>query len=231
MKDVWHLRNIDWLNELSPEELSRIQNGSEPQRYQAGSIVFEPAPKPHSVFLLESGRIRIYRISETGLETSFGYVSPGGIFGELSAFGDYPRESFARAVEDALVHEFERHAFRELLGQRPEMAIAITKQVGERLKRIESRLENLVFRDVRTRVALILLELAEDMGRQEGEQLVLETRLTQAELATLVGSTRQSVNACLRDLTVDGVIGRAGHHLAILKPLELRESIRSAPRH
>jgi CRP-like cAMP-binding protein len=231
MKDVWHLHNVNWLSELTPEELGRLGNGSRPQRYQTGAIVFEPTPEPHSVYLLESGRIRIYRISETGLETSFGYVSPGEIFGELSALGDYPRESFARAVADSLVQKFERLAFQALLSQRPEIAIAITKQVGERLKRIESRVENLVFRDVRTRVTLILLELAKDIGRQVGEQLVLDAPLTQAELATLVGSTRQSVNACLRELTLDGLIGRAGRHLAILKPSELRESIRSAPAH
>jgi CRP-like cAMP-binding protein len=222
MKDAWHLQGIDWLNELTPEERERLRAGSLRRQYDPGEIIFTPVPNPNSVFLLERGLVRIYRLSEAGLETTLGFVRPGEIFGELTVFGDYPRESFATAVEASSVWKVSRQTFQPLVTSRPGVVFGISKQVGERLKRIESRVENLVFRDVHTRVMLILLELAENFGvEREGGEVDLELSFTQAELATLVGSTRQSVNASLSELTEQGLLRRKGRRLTLLKPQEL----------
>jgi len=154
-------------------------------------------------------------------ETSFGYVAPGEVFGELTAFGDFPRESFAEAVHPARVWRIPVKPFQRLLGQRPGLVLAITRQIGRRMKRIETRVENLVFRDVRSRVASILLELVEDFGRPRDDHFVLDIELTQSELATLVGSTRQTVNSSLGELEREGLIEREGHKLAVLMPAAL----------
>ena len=82
------------------------------------------------------------------------------------------------------------------------------------------------FRDVRSRLAHILLELGEDLGRQEGDSTVLQIEFTQAELATLVGSTRQTVNPQLRELELEGVLGRKERRIVILRPEALREIAR-----
>jgi CRP-like cAMP-binding protein len=222
MKDAWHLQGIDWLNELTPEERERLRAGSLRRQYEPGDIVFAPAPNPNSVYLLESGLVRIYRLSESGLETTLGFVRPGEVFGELTVFGDYPRESFATATERSSVWKISRQTFQPLVESRPGIGFSISKQVGQRLKRIESRVESLVFRDVHTRVMLILLELAESFGvaREDGG-VELDLSLTQAELATLVGSTRQSVNASLSELAEQGLVRREGRRLILLKPDEL----------
>lgn len=220
MKSVWHLHSIDWLQEISAEEREKLQAASVLQRYEVGDIVFTPVPNPHSVYLLEQGLVRIYRLSESGLETTLGYVRPGEVFGELAAFGDYPRESFAQASERAIVWKIPRQVFQPLVASRPRLGFHITKQIGERLKRIESRVENLVFRDVHARVILTLLELAEGFGERRPDGAVsLQVPLTQAELATLVGSTRQSVNASLRELDQAGLLARDGRTL-VLRDLE-----------
>src|SRR5690606_30084376 len=80
--------------------------------------------------------------------------------------------------------------------------------IGDRLKRIETRVEDLVFRDVRGRVARVLTELDQDFGRGEPGHRVIDIPITQGELATLVGATRQTVNQTLRELANDGLIGR-----------------------
>ncbi len=190
--------------------------------YGSGETIFAPESHPHSLYLLERGLARIYRLSEEGSETTFGYVAPGEVFGELAAFGDYPRESFATAVRESRVWKIPHDSFRQLLQSRPDIVIEITRQIGARLKRIESRVENLVFRDARARLAHILLELAEDFGDGESPGNVIGVDLTQAELATLVGTTRQTVNANLRELEKAGVIGRMGRRLVLLKSDELR---------
>lgn len=223
VRDVWHLHDIDWLSELSRDEQDRLRAVSSHRRYDTGEIVFTPVPNPSSLYLLESGLVRIYRLSETGLETTLGYVQPGEVFGELSVFGDHPRESFAQAVEPSQAWRIPQREFQPYVSSRPGLVFEITKQMGERLKRVESRVENLVFRDVHTRVMLVLLELAEAFGvAQPDGRIELDVPITQAEIGTLVGSTRQSVNASLGELTEQGLLERRGRRLCIVKPEELR---------
>src|SRR5690606_9838563 len=97
-----HLRNIQWLSQLGDETLAEFERAGSSRRYARGETIFAPAATPGSVYLLHSGLARIYRLSEGGGETSFGYVAPGAVFGELTAFGDFPRESFAQAVRPSL---------------------------------------------------------------------------------------------------------------------------------
>jgi len=127
------------------------------------------------------------------------------------------------------VWKIPRRVFQPYVTSRPGLAFEISKQIGGRLKQIESRVENLVFRDVKSRLILILLELAKSFGveRDDGS-ILLDLHVTQAELATLVGSTRQSVNACLAELADHGLVGREGRANVILKPAELRQEVQTS---
>jgi CRP/FNR family cyclic AMP-dependent transcriptional regulator len=199
LEDFWHLHGFNWPSELSAAETERLRRESVQREYDAG-------------------------VSPTRAETTFGYVSPGEIFGEVAAFSSRPRESHAKAVRASLVWQLRREAIRAVLALDMGAVLAITKQVGSRLKRIESRVEHLVFRSVPCRVAAILLELAEDFGRREADGLVIDLAISQEELATLIGASRQAVNASLRELQHEGVIGREGRRLVLLDIDALRRS-------
>ncbi len=225
MSDIWDPGRTAWLAELSDPERARLRATATRRVHRPGALIFAPDPSPDSLFLLESGLVRIFRLSHDGAETTFGYVVPGEVFGELAGFGDYPRESFAQAVVECRVWKLPRETFQSTVGSRPGLVAEITRQVGERLKRIETRVESLVFRDVRSRVAQMLLELAGDFGEVDGDAVVLQLGLTQAELATLVGSTRQTVNASLRELEAEGLVGRRGPRIVLLRPDALRRAV------
>jgi CRP-like cAMP-binding protein len=226
----WHLHNFDWLSELSARETEQLRRQSVQREYRVAAMIFTPAPNPHFVYLLERGLVRIYRVSPSGAETTFGYVRPGEIFGELAVLSGGPRESFAKAVRTSFVWQFQRDAVREVLAAHPGVVVAVATQIESRLKRIERRVEHLVFRPVSSRVAGILLELAEDFGREEPHGLVIDLALSQEELATLVGATRQTVNASLREFERAGLIRREGRRFVLLGVNALQES-RDATRH
>jgi len=226
--DVWHLRSVDWLSALPEKDLERLRAMSVYRDFAAGETIFQPDPDPHSVYLLERGLVRIYRLSSDGAETTFGYVAAGEVFGELTAFGAYPRESFAMAVRASRAWRIDAAPFRKLLSEQSQLAIEVGRQMGARMKRIESRVEDLVFRDVRSRLAHILLELGASLGERRDGRTVIGADLTQAELATLIGSTRQTVNATLRALEAQGIVGRDGRRLALLDP-EALQGIAVAP--
>lgn len=219
---------IAWLRSLTPEEERLLRSDSALHEFAQGSIVFAPAARPESVYVVERGLVRIFRVDASGGETTFGYVGPGGVFGELAAFGDLPRESFAAAALPATVRKFTRGTFERLVRARSDRAYEVTRQIGSRLKRIESRVEHLVFHDVRSRLVTILLELAGDFGRSDGRRVVLELPLTQSELATLIGATRQTVNATLAELRQEGLVQREGGRLVVVDRDALRKSLERA---
>jgi CRP/FNR family cyclic AMP-dependent transcriptional regulator len=225
LDDFWHLHNFDWLRELSSAETAQLQKRSVCREYARGEMVFTPSSHPQSVYLLERGLVRIFRVSPSGSQTTFGYVNAGEIFGELAAFLDRPRESFAQAVQCSIVWRIAREALGKVIAAHPAIVAEVTKQVGTRLKRIESRVENLIFRDVRSRVACILLELAETFGRAESRGVTIDLPLSQEELATLVGATRQSVNATLRELRQEGFVARDRQRFVLTRPEALRHTL------
>ncbi len=222
--EIWHLHSVDWIRELSDEDVEKLRAASAYRDYRAGETIFAPERDPHSVYLLERGLVRIYRLSSEGSETTFGYVAPGEVFGELSVFGDYPRESFAEALLDSRVWKMRSQAFRQILDSRPSIMLPIARQMGERLKSVESRVENLVFCDVGSRLAAALVELMRSLGRKDGSGTLIDVPVTQSELASLIGSTRQSVNVALRDLVQEGLIERRGRSIWVLQPDGLQRS-------
>jgi CRP-like cAMP-binding protein len=223
------LRRIDWIAELGPNALQLLQHSGAAKRYSVGETIFAPATHPESVYLLESGLARVYRVSEAGGETSFGYVAPGELFGELPAFGDYPRESFAQAVQASVAWTIAREPFQRLLVSCPSLVLAIARQMAQRMKRVEARVEDLVFRSVRIRVARMLTELAESFGRPEGDGVVIDIPLTQADLATLVGATRQTVNQALGELGREGLVERRCQRIVLPNVDALAHLVSAAP--
>lgn len=219
--DFWHLHQIDWLSALSSEASEALKRESTLRSHAPGDMIFAPTAEAQSVYVVEKGLVRIFRLSESGDELTFGYVTPGEIFGELVLFGSAERESFAEAVTQSEIRRIPRETFERLLANQASVGIEITKQIGARMRRIESRVEHLAFHDVRARIARVLLELADDFGARRGSEVVIDLTLTQSELATLVGSVRQTVNESLRHFEHSGWIGREGRRLVIRQREEL----------
>jgi CRP/FNR family cyclic AMP-dependent transcriptional regulator len=220
---IWFLKQVDWLGELGEPEWGELRRRASRRGFEPDETIFEPAPDPRSVYLLESGRVRIYRLSADGAEATLGFIAPGEAFGELAAFGDYRRDSFASAQIASVVWKIPVELFREWVRTRPKLVIALTRQIGERMKRVELRVESLVFRNVRSRLALVLLELADDFGHTVDGHLVLEIGLSQGELATLIGTTRQSVSTSIKEMKESGLVRQHRGRIELLDPQRLRE--------
>lgn len=119
-------------------------------------------------------------------------------------------------------------ALRRVLDEHPHIGLSVTKQIGNRLERIEIRVESLVFRNLRSRVVHILCELAEDFGREDEGGIVIDVPLSQQDVAMLVGATRQSVNRYLRELRAAKFVAARGRRSRY--PISLRCGARPASR-
>jgi CRP-like cAMP-binding protein len=222
VEDVWHLGRIDWLRGLPEERLEGLQAGAISATYRPGEMVFMPDRQPEFVYVLVSGLVRIFRLSPSGDELQFGHVLPGEVFGELELFVDRPRESFAQAVERSLVWRITRDQFLLVLKSSPAVMFEVSRQMGGRFKKIEGRVEDLVFRSARSRIARILLQLAEEFALPDDRGTSIGLPLTQSELAVMIGTSRQTVNAGLSQLRQEGVLDYEGQRFTLLDSDRLR---------
>ena len=154
---LWYLKQANLFEQLSAEEIARVESRSRMQVFPRKGIVYLPNDPGHSVFLLTSGRIRLYHVTSEGKESVLAFIEPGEIFGELSLFGQAQREEFAEAMEKSTIVRIPGDEMQQLMTDRPEIVLQVTRLMGLRRQRIERRLKALLFRSNRDRLVYLLL--------------------------------------------------------------------------
>src|SRR5262249_17009327 len=165
---IWFLKRWDMFECLSDAERRRLESRAVMRSFQPRSIIYLPTELGRSVLVLARGRGKIKALAPDGRETILAFIEAGEIFGELALLDSEPRNEYAEAVTEALVLAIPCEDLLWVMGQRPDVALHITKLVGFRRRRIENRLRNILFRSTRERVVALLLELLESYGRQVG---------------------------------------------------------------
>ena len=228
MNDHWHTPRVDWLRTLPAAEGTTLRRVSTTRDYKAGEWVFGPARDPRQVYVLEDGLVRIFRVAPTGGEFTLGYVRPGEVFGDVSVLSDEPRETFARAKVASKILSIPRAAFVAAVRACNPVLYSLTKRIARRVIDLQSRAEDLIFLDVRSRLVRLLLRLASEHGLHDDHGLVIGLPLTHEEIATLIGTSRQTVSLLLRELTDAGLVARRGRQLVLPRPAGLEALARPA---
>lgn len=218
------LRRIPLFSSLSDDELALLTERLRRRAFGKGVVIFHEGDPGEWMHIIESGRVRIFAASESGQEISVNIYGPGEVFGELSVLDGLPRSAGAIAIEDTVTLTLHRNDFWEQMSHSPHMARGIIQVLTRRLRYTTGYAESLAFLDVCGRVAARLLEMGERYGvRREG--IEIELHLTQGELASWVGASRESVNKVLRLLHDQGAIDIRGSHITLLDEGRLRSLI------
>ncbi len=149
-------------------------------------------------------------------------VGPGDLFGELTLLDGAPRSATVVALEDVETATLSRADFQALLRRNPALAEAILATLARTIRRLSDEVTDLMFLDLRGRLAKKLLELAEAHGERVGGSTEIHLSLTQEELAGMIGATRPRVNRILGFFEDRGAIVRRGRSIAVVKPEVLR---------
>jgi CRP/FNR family transcriptional regulator len=192
------------------------------------AAVFRAGEDSELVFVLESGLVGLQRVSPDGAPVGLCVVRPGEVFGEDVLF-DRPLRCFAETLVASVVSPVPASRLRRILRQRPEAAWALAEQLQARAARLMDSLEGLMAQDVRTRLLHTLLELAEALGGCDGDGAPPRLPVTQAQLANLIGATRQTVNAALGSLEAEGLVARSRGSLHVVRVEGLRAARAPSP--
>ncbi|QDU37619.1 Global nitrogen regulator [Maioricimonas rarisocia] len=200
----WFLKNCDLFERLSPEQTQRLEAASHAKSFARGSLVYMPADAGESVFLLTSGRVKLYHITGEGKQAVLALIDPGELFGELTIFDGGEREEFAEAMEKSTIIRIPRAEMTRLMEEHAGVAVGVTRLMGLRRRRIERRLKSLLFRSNRERLVHLLMELAEKYGQRTTGGVTIGIKLSHQELASIIGSTRETVTVVLGELQAEG---------------------------
>lgn len=208
---------------LGPSNLRELATKFYSVRYQKGEAVFREGEPAERLFLIVNGRVKLYVSSPRGVELLVAVVGRGQIFGELAVIDRGPRAMSARAMEDAVVFALSGENFWTLLETRSELARRLLELMARRLRRADQTRQDLVFFDASTRLARKLLDLAEEHGEPtgDGEQVRITVRVTQEEMAQMVGITRESANRLITSFAERGWIDWGEGRPVLLRPESL----------
>lgn len=184
-------------------------------------FVYAAGDRADTLYILKEGRIKITHLSQEGRELTLDILEPGDIFGELTLAGESERETTAAAMEDSFICAIQRKDFEDFIGKMPHLSLTITRWMGWRLRRIENRLENIIFLDVRARLLSILKDLAQKYGVSVEGGKKITIQLSHHEIANLIGATRETVTLELNSLKRTGDILMDGRYIIVPPALKI----------
>ena len=202
----WYLKRCDLFERLDAEEIEALESRCLTRTFGRKSLIYLPSDQSDSVLLLASGRVKLYHITNDGKEAVLALIEPGELFGELALVEPGQREEFAEAMIPSRVVLIPGDAVRELMEKHPEVSLEVSRLMGLRRRRTERRLKSLLFRSNRERLIHLLLELAEKYGRPGSDGLLIDIKLSHQELASIIGSTRETVTVVLGELQAEGYL-------------------------
>jgi CRP/FNR family transcriptional regulator, cyclic AMP receptor protein len=210
---------------LSSPELKRLATALRPRHYRAGQCIFAAGDPGGSMSLISGGSVKVCLSSTEGKEVLLALLGPGDVFGELALLDGRPRSADVIAKTDCDVLTLAREDLEAFFLEYPRAALNLLGTLAGRLRRSNQLLEDSAFLDIPGRLARALLALAEDYGQQHPAGTGLTAKLTQQELADMIGATRESVNKNLKRFETLGLIRRQGRSLTIVDPEGLRARI------
>lgn len=194
----WYLKQInvlDGMDESLIEAIGKMTSMSVVKKRQP--IYFGDEPS-RSIFFLKDGHVKLSRISSDGKEVIIDVVGPGEIFGELSLVDEEgERDEVAETLDEAIVCAMSSSDFQRVMKDNPELNLEVTKKIGMRLRKIQKRVEDLMFKDVQQRIAGFLVEYANEFGKIKNNIITVNNPLTHQDIALLSGCSRQTTTAIL----------------------------------
>lgn len=222
---LWYLKHIRLFSGLSQAEMQEMEQITRMEAVKKRQPLYLPGDPSSNVYLLKQGRVKIANTAPSGKEVTFDILEPGEIFGELDVLDDSPRTTIAEALDDTLICVIRREDFDRYLNRHPNLTVQLTKLIGLRLRKIQSRVEDLVFRDVPARLAHLLLELSKTEGVPNGPGIRIRAKLTHQEMANLIGCSRETVSATLGLFREEGLIRMDGRSVTIVSIQRLSQRL------
>jgi CRP/FNR family cyclic AMP-dependent transcriptional regulator len=206
------LQQVELFQGLSKDELETLSSNSSSRSFPKNTVVIHENDPADSLFIIESGKVKVYCSDKNGKEFIMNTQGEGDYFGELALLDDSTRSASVRTVEKSSFCIIFKDNFNRVLDDHPNIARKMIRNLAARVRKLTADVKSLALQDVYGRVANVLMDLAEPRG--DGT-LYIPEKLTQQDIADRVGASREMVARILKDLTIGDYIRFEGRHIII----------------
>jgi CRP/FNR family cyclic AMP-dependent transcriptional regulator len=213
---------VDIFEPLSRDEIEAIQWKHLNTSVAKGEIFYTPMDLCETLFVIQRGKVRLYRATPEGREFTIAVAGSGTVFGEMALTGQRLRNSYAEALEESEVSAMCRADVERLILDRPRVGLQLIHLLSDRLATHETRMEDMALREVPARLARLLLLLLENDGIRTSASYKIATRYTHQQLGTMIGANREAVTRAFARLRELGAVKVQRRYIHVEDIEELR---------
>jgi CRP-like cAMP-binding protein len=197
---------VDILEPLSEQEIEHLAGQLPDVHLEKGELFYGPEDQTEKLFLLQKGKVRMFRTTPDGREFTLAVVESGTVFGEMALTVQQLEGAYAQAMEASDAAYMLHQDLERLVLEKSEVGLKIMQVLSERLRRYETRLEDVAMKDVHSRLASIIVLLTESEGVRTGTGYRIPSHYTHETLGTMIGTKRAAVTRAFGILQDEGVV-------------------------
>lgn len=206
---LWYINTMELFKGLSKKDMEEFSKKLNEHFLKKKSYVydFNEDPLGEKIYIIKEGKVKISRVTTSGKELTIDILGPSDMFGTIGkSLKEDENVNLATALEDTFICSISKKDFESFVSIRPSLSFKVTKWLDFRLRRIETRFEDMIFQDVPERLLTVLMDLKERYGLESGKDMKLNIKLSHQELANLIGSSRETVTLEMKHLKEKGKI-------------------------
>lgn len=210
-----YIKEIPIFSQLDQDEIKQIRNITNLRKYKKGQIIITEGNKGDSMFVIKSGKVKIYKTSLDGREMILDIKGPGSFFGEVVLFNGLNYPATVEAIENSEIVIIKSIDIENIIMNNSKIALEMIMVLNKRLFEAQKKLKNMAFNDTYVRAAQLILTLGDKYSTKVEDGLKLELSLTREELASLVGTSRETISRALSQFNKEGAISMKGRKIVI----------------
>lgn len=205
--NIWYFEESNLYELLCPNKAPNMEKNHDPNVFKKDEFIFFPNDEASNIYMVANGRVKIGSYNSEGKEIVKSVLAKGEIFGEMILTGEKKRNDFAQAMDNnTRVCPMTVEDLQALMKDNESLSFKIYKIIGLRFKKLERRIESLVFKDARTRIVEFFKDMAEERGQKVGFETMIKNHLTHKDIASLTGTSRQTVTTVMNELREENII-------------------------
>jgi len=218
LENIEFLKNVPIFSELNDDTLIKLSQLGTLKSFNKDSIILSEQDAGSALFVMVSGKVKVARVSndDKSKEVILTLLNPSDFFGEMALLDGLARSATVTSIEDSRVFIIQRNDFLDLIKEHPEVSIALLQELTQRLRAAGMKIKALSLKDAEGKVATVLLQLADDMGRIKQGVVEIEKLPYQHELANMAGTSRETISRTLHSFAKKGLVEIEGTKLRII---------------
>lgn len=218
-----YLKVIPIFSQINQDEIKKISDIAKERFYKKGNIIIGEGDKGDRIFIIKTGKVKIYKTSLDGREVILDIKNDGSVFGEVVLFNDINYPASVEAIEDTNLYVIKNEDIEEIIKNNSDIALEIIKVLNRRLHDAQKKLKNMALNDTYVRTAQLLIKLSTKYGKDTKDGLEIDLRLTREELASLAGTSRETVSRALSQFNKENAIIIKGRKIIVIDKEKLKK--------